>query len=191
MIKTLKQRLSENKRLKYELFSLFEQEDPSAQPGAIPPGPPSPPPPQTATGMPPTQDPNAQQQDPNQQKPVPQVDETGEPIDQIISAINIIRSGRSFKDAPVKIELEKYMNDLNDQEKGILITFLKGLSQVASGQIPGEQAIEPEDVGSYRVVSMKKGSKITVKSSGGTNNTSSPPSQEDTTAPAPIAPKQR
>lgn len=191
MMKTLKQRLSENQRLKYELFSLFEQDDPNAQqqaPGMAPA-------PQTAAGTPPVQDPNAIPQDPNQQQQnaPPQVDETGEPIDQIISAINIIRSGRSFKDAPVKVELEKYLNDLDDKEKGILITFLKGLSQVASGQIPGDQAAEPQDGGQYKVISTSGGSKIQVKPAGG-GGQSTPQSQEDTTAPSaapPIAPKQR
>jgi len=190
-MKTLKQRLSENQRLKYELFSLFEQDDPNAQqqaPGMAPAQ-------QTAAGTPPVQDPNAIPQDPNQQQQntPPQVDETGEPIEQIISAINIIRSGRSFKDAPVKVELEKYLNDLDDKEKGILITFLKGLSQVASGQIPGDQATEPEDNGKYKVISTSGGSKIQVKPAGG-GGSATPQSQEDTTSPTitpPISAKQR
>ena len=189
MMKTLKQRLSENQRLKYELFSLFEQDDPNAQ--QMPTAPSAPPTPQTAAGAAP--DPNAAPQDPNQQASAPQIDETGEPIDQIISAINIIRSGRSFKDAPVKVELEKYLNDLDDKEKGILITFLKGLSQVASGQIPGDQATEPGDGGKYRVISTAGGSKIQVKPAGG-GGAATPQSQEDTSAPAaapPIAAKQR
>lgn len=190
MMKTLKQRLSENQRLKYELFSLFEQDDPNAQ--QAPAAPVAPSTPQTAAGT--VQDPNAVPQDPNQQQAAtPQIDETGEPIDQIISAINVIRSGRSFKDAPVKVELEKYLNDLDDKEKGILITFLKGLSQVASGQIPGDQAAEPEDGGKYRVISTSGGSKIQVKPAGG-GGAATPQSQEDTSAPSaapPIAAKQR
>lgn len=191
-MKTLKQRLNENEKLKYELFTLFEQDDPNAVQMGMPQ---QPPPPQTATGMPTDsigqqpQDPNAQQQNKNNQ---PQLDETGEPIDQIISAINVIRSGRSFKDAPVKVELEKYLNDLDDKEKGILITFLKGLSQISSGQVPGEQAVEPEDTGKYKVVS-NSGTKIQVKSTSG-GGAPQPQTQEDTTAPSatpPISAKQR
>lgn len=196
-MKSLKQRLSENQRLKYELYTLFEQGDPNAMPPADPSQQPQgAPPPPTAAGAPPQTSPDQQQGDPNaQQKNQPQMDESGEPADQIISAINVIRSGRSFKDAPVKVELEKYLNDLDDKEKGILITFLKGLSQISSGQVPGEQAVEPGDTGKYRVVS-SGGTKIQVKPAGG-GSTPQPPTQEDTTAPEqagaapPISPKQR
>lgn len=197
-MKSLKQRLSENARLKYELYTLFEQGDPNAMPPPDASGaPPGAPPPQTAAGTPP-QSPPDQQGDPNAQpKNQPQMDESGEPAEQIISAINVIRSGRSFKDAPVKVELEKYLNDLDDKEKGILITFLKGLSQISSGQVPGEQAVEPGDIGKYRVVS-SGGTKIQVKPAGGGGAaTPQPPTQEDTTAPEqagaapPISPKQR
>lgn len=193
-MKSLKERLQENKKLKFELLSLFEQEDPNQaqDPNQQAAAPAAPPPPQTAAGMPPADDGSQQPQD-QQQNAQPQMDETGEPADQIISAINVIRSGRSFKDAPVKTELDKYLNDLDDKEKGILITFLKGLSQISSGQVPGEQAVEPSDNGQYKVVSSSGGgTKIQVKPAGGA--ASQPQSQEDTSAPAaapPIAPKQR
>lgn len=189
-MKSLKERLQENKKLKFELFSLFEQDDPNQQANAAVPQPP--PAPQTASGAPPAEN-NEQQPQDQQQNSQPQMDETGEPSDQIISAINVIRSGRSFKDAPVKTELDKYLNDLDDKEKGILITFLKGLSQISSGQVPGDQALEPKDKGQYKVVSSGGGgTKIQVKPAGG--GASEPQSQEDTSAPAaapPIAAKQR
>jgi hypothetical protein len=189
-MKSLKERLQENKKLKFEILSLFEQEDPNQmqdpnqQAAATPP-------PQTAAGSPPPDNSGQQPQD-QQQNSQPQLDETGEPADQIISAINVIRSGRSFKDAPVKTELDKYLNDLDDKEKGILITFLKGLSQISSGQVPGEQAVEPADNGKYKVISSSGGTKIQVKPAGG--GAAQPQSQEDTSAPTaapPIAPKQR
>lgn len=187
-MKSLKQRLQENKKLKFEILSLFEQEDPNQQTSGAPA---APPPPSTAAGAPPPENNGEQPQD-QQKNSQPQMDETGEPADQIISAINVIRSGRSFKDAPVKTELDKYLNDLDDKEKGILITFLKGLSQISSGQVPGEQAVEPADNGKYKVISSSGGTKIQVKPAGGA--ASQPQSQEDTSAPAaapPIAPKQR
>jgi hypothetical protein len=105
----------------------------------------------------------------------------------VIDKLNFIRSGRSFKDRQVKDNLEKYVNSLDKAEKTALLSFLNGIAQITTGEIPAEKALEPSD--NPASVSMEKsnGKKINIKPTvikpGGSNN------KEDTTGPAPIQPK--
>lgn len=108
-------------------------------------------------------------------------------IDTVIDKLNFIRSGRSFKDEKVRNGLSKYLDALDDAEKTALLTFLKGISQIVTAEIPPEQAIEPADNPAQVSMDKKAKDKITIKptvlKSGGA------PSKEDTTGPAPIKPK--
>lgn len=179
-MKSLKEKLEENKKLKSEVLKIFEQSDDvvSNEPevAAKPPGTSEEP----AASPPDDNSPTSQ---------LPAIDPNQEPIDQVISAVNIIRSGRSFKEAPVKVELDKYMKSLDDKEITALVSFLAGLSQVATGQIPGDQATDPSDAGKVKIVAADAtGKKVQVKNSGQLKQV---PSKEDTTAPTPIAAKKR
>ena len=63
----------------------------------------------------------------------------------IIDKLNSIRSGKSFKDPQVKSSLDEYFASLKMPEKVALFAFLKGISQVLTGEISPKAAVEPED----------------------------------------------
>lgn len=75
----------------------------------------------------------------------------------VVSKLNALRAGRSLKDDTVQASFEEYFSSLKDAEKVALFTFLKGVSQVLSGQVSGEHASDPAD--SPANVKMKKGEK--------------------------------
>lgn len=112
--------------------------------------------------------------------------------DDVVTKLNAIRAGKSFKDSAVSGNLEEYVGSLTKAEKVALLAFLKGISQVVTGEIPPKDAVEPKDPAPD--VTMKKGAGrdvVTVKPSivkkpeGGTRRKSG----EDTSGPVPIKPK--
>ena len=117
-----------------------------------------------------------------------------EPKD-IVDKLNTIRSGKSFKDSQISSKLDEYVKSLSKAEKTALLAFLKGLSQIVTGEIEPEKAVDPSDNPSD--VEMKK------DLSGPTKRTIKPtvikapekekadkkPSSEDTSGPVPITPK--
>ena len=118
-----------------------------------------------------------------------------EPKD-IVDKLNAIRSGKSFKDEQVSAAMDEYVGSLSKAEKTALFAFLKGIAQIVTGEVPGQQAVDPEDKPAQ--VSMEKGpekakskhiepnvivgSRPKEKVKGGS---------EDTTGPTPIVPKRR
>ncbi len=72
-------------------------------------------------------------------------DEVSITIDSIVTRLNSIRSGRSFKDSDVNDEMEHYFNELDDAEKLALYAFLSGISEIVAGGEQGEDANEPTD----------------------------------------------
>lgn len=118
-----------------------------------------------------------------------------EPKD-IIDKLNAIRSGKSFKDEKVSAAMEEYVGSLSKAEKTALLAFMKGIAQIVTGEVPGQQATEPDS--NPAQVSMKKGpepaktkhiepnvikaSAPKQKSTGGS---------EDTSGPVPITPKKK
>lgn len=59
--------------------------------------------------------------------------------DGIISTLNMIRAGRSFKEADVAGELRSYIDDhLNDSQRLALATFLSALRNITSGEAASE-----------------------------------------------------
>ncbi len=115
----------------------------------------------------------------------------------IVDKLNTIRSGKSFKDSAIAGKMDEYVNSLSSAEKTALFAFLKGLSQIVTGEIESEQASEPSDKPAN--VEMKKpeasGEKRTIKP----NVIKAPekekiekkPSSEDTSGPVPISPKKK
>lgn len=65
--------------------------------------------------------------------------------DDIVSKLNAIRAGRSFKDEAIKSNLESYISNLDKAEKTALLAYLKGIEQIVSGQVAGSDATEPRD----------------------------------------------
>ena len=59
-------------------------------------------------------------------------------VDDVIEKLNSIRSGKSFKDEKILASLTKYFDELEDSEKFALAAFLKGISQIVTGEIEGQ-----------------------------------------------------
>jgi hypothetical protein len=118
-----------------------------------------------------------------------------EPKD-IIDKLNSIRSGKSFKDSNISNAMDEYVGSLSKAEKTALLAFLKGIAQIVTGEVPGQQAAEPDETPSD--VQMKKGPEA-AKSKHIEPNVikASPPKTkvksgaEDTSGPVPITPRRK
>jgi len=118
--------------------------------------------------------------------------------DDIVEKLNIIRSGRSFRDSAVKSAMEQYIDSMNKSEKIALLAFLKGIAQIVTGEVPGNQVPTPEDPpANTKIDSTKKSQKKSIKpnviriSSPEKSSTKTSTEKEDTAAPTPIVPKKR
>jgi hypothetical protein len=112
--------------------------------------------------------------------------------DDVVNRLNIIRSGKSFKDEEIAGKLKEYIDSLTKAERTALLAFLKGISQVVTGDMAGKDALDPSDSPSN--VEMKKGEdvkKITIKPTIVKNPEKGEKrsSGEDTSGPVPITPK--
>ena len=112
--------------------------------------------------------------------------------DDIVGRLNIIRSGKSFKDEEIARKLKEYIGSLTKAERTALFAFLKGISQVVTGDMAGADALDPSDPPSN--VEMEKGEdvkKITIKPTIVKNAEKGKKraSGEDTSGPVPITPK--
>lgn len=116
----------------------------------------------------------------------------------VIEKLNSIRSGKSFKDEQISAKLDEYVSSLNKAEKVALLAFLKGLSQIVTGEVEADTATNPADP--EPDVEMKKGEEEKQKSKSIKPNvikapekekTEKKPSSEDTSAPVPITPKKK
>lgn len=116
-------------------------------------------------------------------------------LEQIIEKLNSIRSGHSLRDSAVKDRFEGYVNDLQDTEKVALFAFLKGISQIITGDLEPELATEPEDDPAH--VKMHRGKKVqkvqkksvdanVIKKPDASSAKKSSSSSEDTTPPTPV-----
>jgi hypothetical protein len=76
-------------------------------------------------------------------------DGIGSSFESVMTAINTLRAGRSLKDKEIKTELNDYYDRLNDNERSILLLFLKELSKILTGAIDGEDAQDPGDPKTY------------------------------------------
>jgi hypothetical protein len=115
-------------------------------------------------------------------------------IEMIVEKLNSIRSGRSFKDQNILAQMSTYFDDLNDNEKLALYAFLKGISQIVTGEISGEQAMDPQKTHPELEVTSKAEKQVhSIKPNiiKKPKAPSAPQSQENTTAPTPIVPKTR
>lgn len=116
-----------------------------------------------------------------------------EPRD-IVDKLNAIRSGKSFKDDKVKSSMEEYVGSLSKAEKTALLAFLKGIAQIVTGEVPGQQAVDPS--ADPAGVEMEKGQKQKTKHiEPNVIKAAAPKSKaqggEDTSGPVPITPKKK
>jgi hypothetical protein len=130
-------------------------------------------------------------------------------VKDIVEKLNSIRSGKSFKDSAVSKAIDDYVAKLKKPERVALMSFLQGISQIVTGEVPGQAAVAPESQPAD--VDMQKGNEPKtiqkkpniIKGPGETSKAApKPPGQtsmkpgqeapeEDTTPPAPIVPKKR
>lgn len=66
-------------------------------------------------------------------------------VDMVVSRLNSIRSGRSFNNEDISVELKHYFDDLEAPERVALLSFLTGISEITNAGITGEKAPEPSD----------------------------------------------
>jgi len=68
-------------------------------------------------------------------------------FDQVITLMNMMRSGKSAKDPKTKDNLGSYFKGLNSGERQALFVLLSGLAQILAGGVEGETAPDPAAVG--------------------------------------------
>lgn len=66
-------------------------------------------------------------------------------VDMVKDRLNIIRSGQSFRDERVAVEMNHYFQSLSDPERLALLSFLTGIAQVVTAGVEGEDAPDPGD----------------------------------------------
>lgn len=116
-------------------------------------------------------------------------------VDDVIEKLNSIRSGKSFKDEAISASLGKYFDELDTEEKTALLAFLKGISQIVTGEVSASAAIDPGD--KPVDIEMEKTTgpqKVSIKPNvikAPDVEKSKKPSAEDTTGPVPITPKKK
>lgn len=68
-------------------------------------------------------------------------------FDQVITLMNMMRSGKSAKDPRTNDSLGSYFKGLNSGERQALFVLLSGLAQILAGGVEGEKAPDPAAVG--------------------------------------------
>ena len=116
-------------------------------------------------------------------------------VDDVVEKLNSIRSGKSLKDEEVSSSFKKYFDELKSEEKVALFAFLKGISQIVTGEIDPGSAVDPSDRPA-RIEMQKKGGPVkrtlkplVVKAPEAEKSKKS--SSEDTSGPVPISPKKK
>lgn len=104
-------------------------------------------------------------------------------VDDIIEKLNIVRSGRSTKDADVKRELEEYVSQFDENEKTALVAFLEGLGQILTSGVDSEDAVDPQDPYALQI---KKSLGASAANSTKTPTPASTPAPAPTPGPVPI-----
>lgn len=66
-------------------------------------------------------------------------------VDAVIDKLNIIRSGRSLKDAEVSEQMDEYIRGLDDAQRVALYGFMKSIGQIVAADVSGDAVKEPED----------------------------------------------
>ena len=75
--------------------------------------------------------------------------DVGASFESVMTAINTMRAGRSLKDKEIKTELNDYYDRLDENERSVLLLFLKELSKILTGALDGEDAQDPSDPSTY------------------------------------------
>ena len=117
-------------------------------------------------------------------------------VDDIVDKLNAIRSGKSYKDEEILSKLTGYIDALNNAEKTALLTFLKALAQIVTGEIAAKDIIKPTDnpadIAMEKETAVKKRTitPLVIKKPELDDKKSKTPA-EDTKGPVPIAAKKK
>lgn len=76
-------------------------------------------------------------------------EDLGASFESVVTAINTMRAGRSLRDKEIKTELNDYYDRLDENEREILLLFLKELSKILTGALDGDEAQDPGDASTY------------------------------------------
>ena len=78
-------------------------------------------------------------------------------FEQIVTAINLVRAGNSTKDKKTKNEIKDYYERLDEEEKAILLIFLREFAKIMTGAVERDDAQDPSDPKAYfDIVSTKR-----------------------------------
>ena len=77
-------------------------------------------------------------------------------FEQILTAINLVRAGNSTKNKKTKQEISDYFEKLDEQEKGVLLIYLKELAKIITGAIDGEKGHDPSDATTFFDITVKR-----------------------------------
>ena len=77
-------------------------------------------------------------------------------FENLLVAINLVRAGNSLKDKAVKTELQDYYDRLDENERAVLILFLKELAKITTRAIEGDEAHDPSDPSTYFNITKRK-----------------------------------
>lgn len=89
-------------------------------------------------------DPESQTDDQPESEPS-QPEELKASLDALERFINALRAGKSLRDSTVEDQLETYFDRLGDDEKSLLVLFMREVSRILSGKIDGDSAVNPND----------------------------------------------
>jgi hypothetical protein len=116
--------------------------------------------------------------------------------EDVIGRLNSIRSGKSFKDESIGKKMEEYVESLTKPERVALLAFLKGISQIVTGEVDPDAAADPESHPAN--IKMEKSDEKKTKTikpnvikAPEKPKTSKKPAAEDTSGPVPITPKKK
>lgn len=65
--------------------------------------------------------------------------------DRLVDFVNDIRSAPSIKDSVVSDQINDYYDRLSEEERNVLVFFLRELSKVMTGKASGKEARDPSD----------------------------------------------
>jgi len=70
-------------------------------------------------------------------------------FDSVMTAINTLRAGHSLKDKTTRTELNNYYDRLDEDERAVLLLFMREISKILTGAVEGEDAQDPSDPKAY------------------------------------------
>jgi hypothetical protein len=68
-------------------------------------------------------------------------------VDGIVDLLNLIRSGRSLKNAEILKQLTTWIDEMSDAEKLFTVTVLSGIKDIVTAGESAEEAEDPDDAG--------------------------------------------